>query len=117
MMELKLGVHLMQYSDVQECLVDGPTDVDLMADAHMYDGAFAGIGSKSATWVARVQSRSVIDLALEHLQRALHLFEGNGEETAGVHYQLAEAYMCQLQRLAVKGGTNNDAFSSRLAAG
>lgn len=119
-LELKVGVHLLQFGSMQEHLLDGPTAGSLEVDVEAFGGALAGVGSTSTAWRARLQGRSVADLAVEHLQRALRLFEGNGEETAAVHFQLAEAYALQLEdgALAAAAGAMNGerAAASRRAA-
>jgi len=113
-LELKVGVHLLQFANVQNHLLDAPVSASLPVAVEAYGGALAGVGSSSVAWLNRMKSMTIVELALKHLQRALLLFEGNGEETAAVHFQLAEAYAFQLERLGASGG--EAACSTRRAA-
>jgi len=114
-LELKLGVHLFHFADVQDKLVENGQDGSLSHSVDAYGGALAGIGHASSVWLSRARGRNIADLALEHLQRALRLYEGNGEETAGVHFHLAEAYGRQLQTSSVNTALSVETLSARRA--
>lgn len=113
-----MGAHLLLFLEVQKHLVDGPKELALRVDAEAYNGAFAGVGATSSAWHSRVHKRTTVELALEHLQRALRLFEKHGEEVAAVHFHLADAYVRQLQSAASQMAERSLEWATpRLAAG
>jgi len=75
-----------------------------------YGGALAGTCSDA--WLARMKDRTIASIAMEHLEHSLHLFEGNTEETAAVHFEMATAHIQQLHDSGVAAG----AFMARRTA-